>query len=280
VGSAYTIIEQNNELTYGQFKLHDDATVYQAELVALEMAAKRLIELETTGHIHIHTDSLSSLQTLKADHLISRQAIRTKRALTDLARPRSVKVKLYWVKAHVGITFNERADELAKGAIEQGIPQYCEHSRKTLRGKYTTNIRRRWQTKWDSTPTNYKRTRLWFPKINAKVSQELLCKSRGHLSSCVQWITGFCNLMRHRHKKNANLSDKCRLCGDEMETPEHLTFYCPRLNNLRASTIQTHSGMPTEGWKVDKLVKFITHPSIVDLLTDETLYPRRNQRRA
>jgi ribonuclease HI len=277
VGSAYTITSQGNELTYGQFKLHKDATVYQAELIALEMAAKRLAELNLTGTIHIHTDSLSSLQTLKADHLTSIQSIRTKRALTELARQRRTKVKLYWVKAHVGVEFNERADVLAKGAISQGIPRACEHSRSGLKRQYAKDTIRKWQNKWASTPQDYKRTRLWFPKINAKVSQELLCKSRGHLSTCIQWITGFCNLMRHRHKKNANLSDRCRLCNDGMETPEHLTFHCPRLTNLRTTTMNTFSGMPNEGWKTSWLIKFVTHQLVNDLLTDETPYPRRRR---
>jgi hypothetical protein len=68
-GSAYTITCDNKEITYGQFSLNPEATVFQSELVALEMAAKRITELKLSGRVNIHSDSLSSLQALKADRV-------------------------------------------------------------------------------------------------------------------------------------------------------------------------------------------------------------------
>jgi ribonuclease HI len=278
VGCAYTIVKHGNEITYGQFKLQPEATVYQAEQIAIEMAAQRLTDLGIKGRIHIHTDSLSSLQALKGDYLTSKQTIRTKKSLETLSRSRGVKLKLFWVKAHVGIQHNERADQLAKQAICNGIPSHVETSRKSLRRQYARNTAKQWEAKWQSRPNDYKRTRVWFPKIDAKTSQDLLCESRGQLSSCVQWITGFCNLMRHRHKKNAQISDRCRLCHTEMETPEHLSFDCPRLVTLRTNTMLTHAGMSSAGWNVHGLAKFVSHTTVAELLTDDTTYRQRNRR--
>jgi ribonuclease HI len=269
-GCAYTIVQNNNELTYGQFKLNQDATVYQAELIAIEMAALRLQEMNIGGRIHFHTDSLSSLQTLKMDTLTSIQAIRTAKALRETSRPRRVKLKLYWVKAHVGIRFNERADALAKDAIGAGIPHQVETSRKTLKMAYRQYTHEAWGQRWASKPNDYKRTRVWFPKIDPKTSQTLMTRNRSLLSKCIQWITGFCNLMRHRHKKNMVISDLCRLCGEDMETPEHLSFHCPRLVQARTDCFLTHEGQTD--WNIYKLEKFLKQDIITDLLTDQTNY--------
>jgi hypothetical protein len=234
------------------------------------MAAKRIQELNLQGLIHIHTDSLSSLQTLKSDTLTSIQAIRTAKALREASRPRRVKLKLYWVKAHIGIQFNERADELAKKSMEAGIPHKVETSRRTLKMSYKQFSYETWSQRWAAKPNDYKRTRVWFPKIDPKTSQTLMTRNRSLLSTCVQWITGFCNLMRHRHKKNMIISDQCRLCNEDMETPEHLSFNCPRLVQARTNCFLTHDGQ-TE-WNIYRLEKFLKQDIIGTLLTDNTNY--------
>ena len=100
-------------------------------------------------------------------------------------------------------------------------------------------------------------------------------KSRERLGTAVQWITGFCNLMRHRHKKNPELSDKCRLCKTQAETPEHISFHCPRLIPWRTDSFKTYCTTP-ESWSVPELVRFLRTAPIADLLVDETEYPTRH----
>jgi ribonuclease HI len=269
-GCAYTIVQQNSEITYGQIKLNDEATVYQAELMAIEVAAERLADLGIKGRINFHSDSLSALQTLKQDHITSKQAMRTVQALNNLGKSKQTRIKLFWVKAHVGVKINERADELAKDAISNGIPQHVERSRAFLRNKYRNAMHAKWETQWASKPNDYKRTRVWFPCRNPTASKVLLKQSREQLSSLIQWITGFCNLMRHRHKKNKVIMDLCRLCKEEPETPEHLSYECPRLVQLRTECFKTH--IDRAPWSVSSLLKFINNPTIKTLMTDETNY--------
>jgi ribonuclease HI len=269
-GSAYTIVTNGEEITYGQFKLNQEATVFQAELVALEMAAERIADLKLKGRINIHTDSMSALQALKADHLTSMQAIRTKKALDKAGKPRKVRLKIFWIKAHVGIEFNERADQLAKEATQAGIPHVVEHSRKHLKTRYREHYNAVWKDIWFSSQDRCKRTRVWFPWTSPKTTKILLSKTRDQLSLCVQWFTGFCNLMRHRHKKNRVILDTCRLCRDDVETPEHLTFHCPSLISTRLQHFDTRVGPFV--WTVDKLLRFINTNNVRTLLEDTTNY--------
>ena len=109
------------------------------------------------------------------------------------------------------------------------------------------------------------------PALNPAVSKRLLQLERQKLGLCIQWITGFCNLMRHRHKKYPRINDNCRLCQGEIETPEHLSFYCPRLRQARIDCFLTHHG-PPDSWVPKQIIQFITKTECSNLLTDETNY--------
>jgi ribonuclease HI len=270
VGAAYTITNGMNELTYGQFSLPPESTVFQSELVAIQMAAERLIELKMSGKINIHTDSLSSIQALKADTLLTKQAIRTQDAIRRLAKNRKVKLKIYWVKAHVGTEFNERADELAKNAPNVGIPYSVQPNRRSLKNKYEEETMTRWNAEWKNATERFKRTRYWFPETDWRKTKKLLTKDRPTLSTLIQWITGFSNLMRHRHKKNRVINDICRLCNEDTETPEHLSFHCPAIINHRTQCFRTHIGKTA--WTVNQLAKFVNNQTIRDLMKDATQY--------
>ena len=94
---------------------------------------------------------------------------------------------------------------------------------------YRENTYSLWAQERHNSAEDYKRTRIWFPDPHPTLSRQMFKLPRSELASCVQWITGFCNLQRHKHKKNPLEPDTCRLCQEAIETPEHLTFYCPRL---------------------------------------------------
>ena len=63
------------------------------------------------------------------------QLRRTRQAIDNLARVSNL--KLFWIKAHVGHEFNERADTLAKEATLNGIPHHVLRSRNSLKRAYS-----------------------------------------------------------------------------------------------------------------------------------------------
>ena len=77
-----------------------------------------------------------------------------------------------------------------------------------------------------------KRSKVWLPDLNKTKAPILHRMSLEEAGLCTQWITGFCNLQRHKHKKDNRIDDSCRLCFEPKETPEHLSFYCPHARGL------------------------------------------------
>jgi len=43
----------------------------------------------------------------------------------------------------------------------------------------------------------------------------------------IGWITGHCPLNRHLTMMKITTDKTCRLCGEEEETPQHMTTSCP-----------------------------------------------------
>ena len=57
--------------------------------------------------------------------------------------------------------------------------------------------------------------------------------SRKELGLAFQFLTGHCHLMRHRWIIDGETDPACRLCLEEPETPEHLFYNCPWVNDER-----------------------------------------------
>ena len=267
-GSGFVIYRDRVEIGARSFKLPDHASVYQAELVALEEASKEILRNGIPGPISIHTDSLSSIQALKSFEVKSRQCKATMRALDDLATHR--RVTMYWVRAHQGQMGNERADTLAKQGTRSLNQRGAFVGAKASKAKYQSIAGQIWDQEWETIPVG-RRTKTWLPKRDPKKSKKLTRLERPHLSLCTQWITGFCNLMRHRHKKNPATPDKCRLCGRKRETPSHLSFYCPVLARERHEFFSTIS-QDKENWTPQDMANFITQTVCMDLMVDHTNY--------
>ncbi|GFR98373.1 RNA-directed DNA polymerase from transposon X-element [Elysia marginata] len=60
------------------------------------------------------------------------------------------KVVLVWISSHVGISGNEKVDELAKQALNQEIHDDKQVIWSDLKLKVNTNLEKLWQTDWDT----------------------------------------------------------------------------------------------------------------------------------
>lgn len=114
VGAALSVWEGNVEVKSQKLKLESFCSVYQAELLALEKATKLAVE-SRTEKCNIYSDSRSALETIVDNVSLHPLAERTRTNL-QTAQIHGKIVNLFWVKAHVGVEGNERADALAKGA--------------------------------------------------------------------------------------------------------------------------------------------------------------------
>ena len=269
-GCGLSVQQNGVEIFGGKFGLPPYTSVYQAELYAIEKALIYLDTFNIRGPVTIHTDSLSAIHALQKHEIVSHQCLQTINRINLYGTHNDLRI--HWIKAHAGNPGNERADELAKAGTK--LPPPCTLVKLSLKSRklmYREHTYLSWDQEWQQASNDYKRTRVWFPKLHPTLSRQMFKLSRHDLASCVQWITGFCNLQRHKHKKNPLVSDICRLCHTDAETPEHLSFFCPRLLHLRSSIFHVWEG-PPPSWTPANLIRFINAKPCADLLIDHTDY--------
>ncbi|CAK1601204.1 unnamed protein product [Parnassius mnemosyne] len=109
VGGAVIVWREGKEILKSTFMLESYCSVYQAELV--DMMCK-IIKLKKEI---ILSDSRSALECLTDSSSLHLFAVEIRECLRELEN-KDGDVEFYWVKAHIGIPGNERADELTKKA--------------------------------------------------------------------------------------------------------------------------------------------------------------------
>ena len=115
VGSGFTITKHNKILSEGSRRLPDEATVFQAELMAIKMAMFALAGKLTPEdrYVKVFSDSRASIQALNSA-IVTSQLVKDTVAALNLVGGKVLRLEIAWIKAHVGHWGNERADQLAR----------------------------------------------------------------------------------------------------------------------------------------------------------------------
>ncbi|GBL95363.1 Putative protein in type-1 retrotransposable element R1DM [Araneus ventricosus] len=120
VGSAYVIYCGNDEIDFSTFRLSDNSSVFMAEAFAISKAVDEII-FRRMEYVDLITDSRSTLMSL--------YSLKEKRCFINSIKRKIVnyegRINLKWVKAHEGTRGNERADFLAKLAIDKDEIDIC-----------------------------------------------------------------------------------------------------------------------------------------------------------
>ena len=112
-GSGYIVLRGDIEEHRDQKHLGSLATVFQAEITAIHMAADYLLATANNRlMITFYVDSQAALMALKSTTIRSSVVLNCVRSLDALGE--FTRVSLRYVKAHVGHSGNELADDMAK----------------------------------------------------------------------------------------------------------------------------------------------------------------------
>lgn len=132
VGFGVVIVKKDRIIDEQAYRLSDNASVYVTELMGIFTALNSLIDKDYHA-VNLCTDSMSSLQAI-AFNSNNQLAMNIRKLLMEI----NLKVNLVRVKAHIGIRFNEKADELAKmGTQKAEIDFHIKYSALQIKKKFT-----------------------------------------------------------------------------------------------------------------------------------------------
>ena len=105
--------------TFSLLGLHSYFSIFSAECIAIKNAIKMALE-SSHDNVFIYSDSLSALQALiKSSVTINTNLfILDIRSLLNRYSSRNRKLYFYWILFHIGITFNDKTNSLAKEEID------------------------------------------------------------------------------------------------------------------------------------------------------------------
>jgi len=164
---------------------------------------------------------------------------------------RNNKVTVDWVPGHTGILGNERADILAKDAIELSINEetrdvYWSFSllKNRLRERLSELHTQHWINREDC-----RQAKMFLTGPSSKQSKFLLSLKRRDLQLISGVVTGHCTLNSHLRTLRIINSPTCGRCLEEDETAEHFLCSCPSYSTLRHKILgeyEIESSMLTE----------------------------------
>jgi ribonuclease HI len=265
VGYGFCIAEDGKFQPPTAERMCDTATVFQAELKAIEQGSDKMADSACTEAV-IYSDSQAALLALANPTITSAAVLQCAQHLNDLGSNKTVTLK--WVKAHKGHEGNERADKAAKkGTEQQGRPvdqeptAVCKSINNAL---IEDHMWKQWDQEWLGTE-KYRQTKHWYPepKRPAYFLEETINLDRTTLGLYIQFTTGHNFMLRHQHIIDQMTDPSCRLCGMAPESSWHIFAECIGTQGPRMEVWgKLKFDQPIVKWRPSEIVKFIKSPIV------------------
>lgn len=245
---AYIINSEGESIQISQ-PLGMYTTVFQAEITAIDIAARALCE-STRKNIEFYVDNQAAIKAVSKPTKSSKAVIDCKASLDALCHSNVVSV--HWIPAHSDYDGNELADRLAKAATElvcTGPEPMVPISIATCKMEISNWADAEHNKSW-ALRNDCRQTRSVIMEVSQARTDALMSLTRQQLRQTIQVLTGHANLARHRFIMGKVASPICPKCELEDETPEHFVGNCPVWSEKRSQLL---------GARVGKLPDF-AHP--------------------
>jgi len=146
VGAAFVAMDKDGVVqASGKFKLPDFSTNYQAEAVGMREGLEWVEEDEgrKAGKWVVATDGLAVLSAMQGGSRMTPLVAQ----VVDKAREG---ISFVYIPAHQGHAGNEKADELAKAAVEEGVRVEVQVPRGYTKGLARERTWRLWAAEWEA----------------------------------------------------------------------------------------------------------------------------------
>ncbi|GBM67644.1 hypothetical protein AVEN_226016-1 [Araneus ventricosus] len=217
VGLAFAVSQDHIETEVHQFRIRDECSVFQAELLCIAQAVNWIRTNENlSSNFLICSDSLSSLYALNCITSPNRLIVKTQTNLNVL-QGRGVQVFFSFVQGHIGIYGNERADWLAKEATKliDFIPMTVPKS--FYKSVFKKHVISQWNNLYQIS-RNAKSTKDFFPSIHGRLQVIHFVPN----FRITQFLTGHGNFKAYLKRFNLSRTDLCSCSSGEIQDVKHL----------------------------------------------------------
>ena len=254
-GAGYVIMSGKDRVLHTQsINLTENASIFQAELIAIKEAALYLQNNEDTQGVFIKffSDSQAALQALKSNKCTAMTVKDTHTALNSLANQAKL-VRLTWIKAHVGLDGNELADEYAKlGTIDDSTQLATQTTGKEIKGATREYVYHKWKEKWRALK-KCRMTKVFYHGPDRRVGKVVARLSRTDMTLFIHAITGHNNLNYMNSIIIPGYTPLCRFCEEEDESFQHLYEDCPVFWKQRMEIQKDKIG--ADNWTVQSVIR-------------------------
>jgi hypothetical protein len=185
-------------------------------------------------------------------------------------RHKDMDLTVQWTPGHVGIQGNERVDEEAKRAAQEGssaphmlpapLRRTLPRSKSALKQAYQKKLKLAAQRVWHMSP-RYTWIKSMYPTLpSTKFKKLVALLPRKHASLLIQLRTGHIPLNKHLHHISKAESPICPCCQRFNETIHHFLILCPAHQNAWRTMIQA------AGRDATSLTRLLSDPELLSHL--------------
>ncbi|XP_059046719.1 uncharacterized protein LOC131842205 [Achroia grisella] len=230
--TAIAVYDAKEKISFGT-KISNKASIFTAEAYAIISALDYIGETNNNDKWVILTDSMSVLLALanvsssKTSFVIQN----IQRKIYDFKKRLNMDINLIWTPAHVDVTGNEKADELARFITNcqiQGKEKYMLIPASDFIVEIRKTIKTKWKQQWEE---SIKVKGKWFREIQQEFKKPWFVQGkyveRKFYSILCRLRIGHGRYKKHLHRMKMVSSPICDYCSaDEDQSLDHLFFEC------------------------------------------------------